>query len=156
MAQDIENDWLAAANSGYKYSAPNGKEMMPCDVYQALGIFYRLVPESWIVGLIAGTRGDLDKSVQYTKQANSCGGGKIIRQLKEYGVSQICYGQRRGDDASVAAGIKTLEKMVKQTPRSATEKIDVKHGATLIADPDLACEYSRDGQQDLDESKLEK
>ena len=40
-------------------------------------------------------------------------------------------------------------------PGAPTDLTDVKHARMLIADPSLACEYSRDGQQDLDEAQLE-
>ncbi len=156
MAKDIERDWLATTESSYRYSAANGNEILPCDAHQALGIFYRLVPEWWIVGVIAGTKGDIGKSVEHLSKASKCVGTPMIRNLKELGVAQICYGQRRKDQAVLAQGIGTLSTMVAMPPVTDTEKIDIKHGHMLIADPDLACEYSRDGQQDLDEEKLEK
>ncbi|MFT7579736.1 MAG: hypothetical protein ACI9MR_001402 [Myxococcota bacterium] len=36
------------------------------------------------------------------------------------------------------------------------EEIDIAHGHLLLASPEIACGYSRDGQQNLDTSKLKK
>ena len=62
MAKDVESAWLATASSSYRYSSIRGQEQLPCDAYLCLGIFYRLVPDSFVVDLIGGTRGSLDKS----------------------------------------------------------------------------------------------
>ncbi|TNE87012.1 MAG: hypothetical protein EP330_20600 [Deltaproteobacteria bacterium] len=154
-AKTVEQAWVATTKSGMEYAAIGNKEYVPCDAHQALAIFYRLVPDWWIIGVIAGTRGDLQKSVDHGKAAVTCG-PKLIRGYKEYGVSQICFGQKKKDEAMVASGLATLKEAQSFTPRSNTDRIDLKHLQMLIDDPDLACEYSRDGQQDLDESKLEK
>lgn len=155
LADDVEDAWLTAANSGYLYRSIGDEEMMPCDVQNGLGIFYRLVPDSWVVDKIAGTRGSLTKSVEWLKKADQCGPNRIS-VLKEYGVAQICYGQKNKDEGSIGAGISTLARAAGLPVKGINDRIDLQHIATLIADPDLACGYSRDGQQDLDEKKLEK
>lgn len=151
----VETDWLAAAGAPYRYSALNDGEILPCDAYLTLGIFYRIVPESWVVGLLAGTRGDLDKSLANLERANSCQPGQA-GTVKELGVTQMCMGTRRGEDAMIEKGKATLRKVLALNDGGNNTAIDKKHAKMLIADPDLACEYSRDGQQDLDESKLKK
>jgi tetratricopeptide (TPR) repeat protein len=154
-AKTVEQSWLATVNSELRYAAIGDREYLPCDAHEALAIYYRLVPDWWIVSVIAGTRGDLEKSVSHAEASVACA-PDLVRHEKELGVAQICYGQKNKDEAMVAAGIATLEKSKSLVQRSNTDRTDHKHVQMLLDNPDLACEYSRDGQQDLDESKLEK
>lgn len=155
MAQTVEQSWLKVTTSPYRYATPNEREILPCDAHQALAIYYRLVPESWLVNMIAGTRGDIAKAVSHAEQANACS-PNVIRQLKELGVASLCYHERRGDPARAASGRAALEKVLTLSPNSAIEKIDQQHARRILDDPSLACPYSRDGQQQLDEAALQK
>jgi hypothetical protein len=153
MAKDIETDWLAVANSSWKYSSLGGYELLPCDAYHALGMYYRLVPDWWIVQMIAGTRGDLDKSLIYSQKAVECR-PEGIENWKELGVTQLCIGQKRVDTMMTEAGKASLQHALTLPAPRENNKIDQKHSKMLLNDPSMACEYSRDGQQDLDEKKL--
>jgi hypothetical protein len=153
MAKDVEADWLAVANSSWKYASLGGYEVLPCDDYHALGIYYRLVPDWWIVQMIAGTRGDLNKAVEYNQKSVQCKPNEI-ENWKELGASQLCLGQKNGDDALIAAGKQSLQHALTLPAPRSRNKTDQKHSQMLLNDPSLACEYSRDGQQDLDEKKL--
>jgi hypothetical protein len=153
LAKRVEADWLAAASSGLKYRSIGGEEEIPCDVYQALSIFYRLVPDWFIVEVIAGTRGDKAKAVAYGEKAVACSPHRI-RNLKELGVSQICLGQGTKDDALVQKGRATLTRGLGEVPVASSEVVDQRHLKLLLANPDLACAYSRDGQQELDRENL--
>jgi hypothetical protein len=153
MAKDIEQAWLKSSASGFTYASLNGAEQLPCDTYLALAIYYRLVPEYWVVQLIAGTRGDRQKAVDYAVKANTCAPDRI-RVLIEVGASHLCKGGESDDAAMVERGLAALRRIDSITPVIPTDFIDRRQARTLIADPSLACEYSRDGQQDLDESNL--
>ena len=153
MAKDVEAAWLATASSSYRYSSIRGQEQLPCDAYLCLGIFYRLVPDSFIVELIGGTRGSLDKSISYLERSDRCGPERI-GTLKELGVSQLCRGGKTKDDALVVAGRSTLLKAKALPPEGDTDVTDIRHIDSILANPKLACGYSRDGQQDLDEAGL--
>lgn len=155
LADDVEDAWLASVASGHTYRSMGDMEVLPCDVYTGLAVFYRLVPDSWVVDKIAGTRGDIAKSLDYIQKSDACFGGRIA-VVKERGLTEICYGQRTKDDAYVRMGIGTLGRGAGLSVEDATDAIDKKHIAQLLADTTLACGYSRDGQQDLDEKKLAK
>ncbi len=155
MASDVEADWLTVANSGFRYASIDGNEILPCDTYHGLGIFYRLVPDAWIVKVLSGTRGSLDKSLEFLEKANKCSPGRP-HIAKELGVTQLCIGTKRKEPAMIDKGkanLATIESM-----KATTEKgqIDKRHAKQLIADPSMACGYSRDGQQEIDEAKLKK
>lgn len=156
MAKTVETDWLSVAQSNtFTYSSLGGYERLPCDAYIALGIYYRLVPDWWIVQMLAGTRGDLDKSLSWHQKAVQCK-PREVQNWKELGVTQMCIAERRGDDTMKQSAVASLTKCQQLKPQSARAVTDQKHCQKIIADPSLACEYSRDGQQDLDEKNLEK
>ena len=154
MAKDVENDWLAvAAADGFTYQSLGNEELLPCDAFHALGIYYRLVPDWWIVHVIAGTRGDLDKSVAYGRQAVACKPDDVDN-WKELGATQLCIAEKRKDEAMRAEGMASLARALAIPADTEREQIDHRHCLMLMNQAALACEYSRDGQQDLDESKL--
>ena len=152
--KNVEADWIAAANAPYRYTSLSSAEDLPCDTYLTLGIFYRLVPDWWIVGALAGTRGDLDKSLAWLERADKCAPNRI-RALKELGVTQLCIGTKREQPEMIARGQATLSRVLALPKAHTHSHIDKDHSRKLIADPSLACEYSRDGQQELDREKLE-
>jgi tetratricopeptide (TPR) repeat protein len=154
-AKEIEALWLDAANKGSKYRSLGGEEELPCDAYLTLGVFYRLIPDWWIVGLLAGTRGDLDKAIHWLNKADECSPNKI-RVLKELAVGQLCYADRRDDSVMAKRGQETLRRLLKLEPDQETDRIDVRHARYLLAHPRGACSYSRDGQQDLEKKALKK
>jgi hypothetical protein len=128
--------------------------MLPCDTFHALGIYYRLVPDAWIVQAIAGTKGDLNKSMTYNLKSTQCKPDEI-ENWKELGATELCIGEKRNDTAMVAQGVKALQKALTLPTPTDRNKIDRKHVQMLLDDHSLACGYSRDGQQDLDEKKLQ-
>ena len=150
MAKEVESVWLDVVASGFRYSSLGGEEMLPCDAHLTLGVFYRLVPDSSIVKFLSGTRGDLLKSLAHLQSADACYPDRM-GVVKELGVTQLCIGDKRDDPEMTAKGLATLERATQITPGAATDWTDIKHAKMLIADPSLACEYSRDGQQELDE-----
>ncbi len=152
-AKGIERDWLYTSNSGFEYASIGGDELLPCDADLALGMFYRLVPDSFIVQLLAGTRGSLEKSLDHLERANVCAPGRI-GTMKELGVTQLCLGTKGKDPGMMARGKATVSAYMARAPQSELDRIDIAHGRKLLADPAMACGYSRDGQQDLDTKDL--
>ncbi len=152
-AKGIEQDWLYTANSGHVYSSIGGSEQLPCDAYHALGIFYRLVPDSWIVQMLAGTRGSLEKSHEFLIKADrDC--PNRIQTMKELAATKMCMAGKK-NQALMDEGKAVVEAYLKLEPADEKDEIDQKHGRLMLADPSMACGYSRDGQQDLDTKKLE-
>lgn len=155
MLKDIEQAFLKVAESGYTYKAMGTGEHLPCHAYQTLGIYYRLVPDSWFVNLLAGTRGNLDKSLEWMEKADKCSPGRMGIK-KELAVTLQCIGTSRKDEASLSRGAAILKSLLVMPTTTDTEVIDLKHTPMLIEDPTLACGYSRDGQQERDEKALKK
>jgi len=153
-ADDIERMWLDSLDAKPAYASIGLQEELPCDTYLALGIFYRLVPDYWIVKVISGTRGDLDKSLKMHQRGVACAGERI-RNIKELAVTQLCIGTKRNQPEMIEAGKKSVNRYLAIAPRANQDFVDIRHGADLLLDPSIACSYSRDGQQDLDESKIQ-
>ena len=151
-AKHLERDWQAVSKSGFVYSSIDGNERLPCDADLALGMFYRLVPDSLLVQMVAGTRGSLEKSEHHLAKADRCAPGRI-GTVKELGVTQLCRGTK-GDADKLASGQATLTRARTLSVTSETDRIDRAHIDRLLEDPEIACGYSRDGQQDLDTDKL--
>jgi tetratricopeptide (TPR) repeat protein len=154
-ATEIERLWSEVAASGYSYQSLGREEVLPCDAELALGMFYRMVPDWWIVGVIAGTKGDLDRSLALVEKSDRCQPGRL-RAVKELGVTQLCIAHKRGDAEMRARGIETLTRARAFATTRPTDIIDVRHTEMLQRDPSLACTYSRDGQLEIDEKKLKR
>jgi hypothetical protein len=152
LARGVEADWLAATEG--TYASLGGEEVLPTDAYHALGVFYRLVPDWWIVQVIAGTRGSLDKSLEMHEKAVA--GRASIDALKELGVTELCIAETRDDQAMRARAMATFDRALGMPAHGDKHKLDQDHIRRMKADPSMACEYSRDGQQDLDRKKLDK
>lgn len=154
MAKDVEQNWLAVAEqSSWNYSSLDGGEMLPCDVFHGLGIFYRLVPDWWIVQVLAGTRGNLQESLRFNRLSTECK-PQEIQNWKELAATQYCLYSRDGDEQMKAAADRAVQRGLAIPARHFVNRLDHKHLRSLREDPSTACEYSRDGQQDLDEKKL--
>ncbi|HUT53953.1 MAG TPA: hypothetical protein VM658_11235 [bacterium] len=149
-AADLEKAFLKAIELKPQYRSQNGAANSLGDAYNALGQFYRVVPE-WlcVFGLrqLIGTCGDLDKSVEYQRKAVARE-PKRIEYQKELGISLICEGQKRDQPQDVEEGKKILNDLQSLPEFKKTDKIDKQHAKDILANPSLACGYSRDAQQE--------
>ena len=153
MAKEIETLWLQATNSDIHYVSLSGEENLPCDAYLTLGIFYRLIPDWWIVEVMSGTRGNVDKALLWLEKAKACA-PEAVRVHKELGVGLLCAAERKGDPSLVTAARRQFAHGLSMTPRFHTERLDHSDMKRLMTQTSDACGYSRDGQQTLDESTL--
>ncbi len=153
MARSIDESWRAAIAGGFAYKSANGENQLPCDAMVALGIMRRMIPDWWIVGAIAGVRGNLDASLALLDDADRCAPGRN-RTLKERAATLLCMGTRRTDARRLDEGRTLAARVAAMAPTTGTERIDVADARALASDPTLACAYSRDGQQNLDERRL--
>jgi hypothetical protein len=153
LADDIEAAWLAAAEDVSPYASLGREEVLPCDIYVCLGVFYRLVPDWWLVEALTGTRGSLDASLTWLQQAHSCSPDRI-NVVKELAVAEICAGQRGGDRDLSAAGLAHLEAASRLPVRTPVDALDQRHALMLLANPEGACACSRDGQIEHDRASI--
>lgn len=154
MANSIRKDFEATLESteGARYATLDGYMKLPCDANYALSNFYRLVPERAIARALTGTKGGLDQALTYAKQAVSCDPVKVQSWL-EMGAVQLCIGKTRNDLRMREEGLKTLGHARALPARNGIETIDHAHIDQMMANPDLACGYSRDGQQAVETAR---
>ena len=153
LADDIEAAWLAAAEDVSPYASLGREEVLPCDIYVCLGVFYRLLPDWWLVETLTGTRGSLEDSLAWQQQAYQCSPDRV-NVVKELAVSELCVGQRGDDPGLVAAGLAHLEYAATLPSRTQVDALDHQHVAFLLAEPSAACAYSRDGQVEQDRTAI--
>lgn len=153
LADDIEEAWLTAAQDASPYASLGREEVLPCDIYVTLGIFYRAVPDWWLVEVLTGTRGSMAQSLEWLSRAHACSPDRI-NVVKELAVSEVCAGQRDGDDALVARGMARLDEALTLQARTEVDQLDRRHVQALAADPSGACGYSRDGQLEEDRDAI--
>lgn len=155
-ADDIEGAWLKASGmKGYSYRSSNGSAGFPADTYFALGQFYRLCPDWTVVKILTGTKGDIDKSIQWLRKGVA-DSPKRLEMKKELGVSLLCKWARDGDEAALAEGKQVLQSAAKMTPLKKPETIDVKQIPLILSKAEEACGYSRDGWQDVSRESYDK
>lgn len=150
-ADDIERLWLKALTKPDRYASATGNSTFPGDVYNGLGQFYRLCPDWAAMKWIAGTRGDIDKSVEYQRKLVAAEPARI-EGVKELGVSLICKGYKQDDEQAKAEGRLWLQKALALPVKGPIDKIDHAQIPTILAREADACEYSRDGYEDTSES----
>jgi len=94
-----------------------------------------------------GTCGDLDKSVAYQRKAVSIEPSRI-EYHKELAMSLLCRGAARDRLEDVAEAKRIFNALQALPEFKATDPIDKEHSRMVLADPSLACGYSRDVQQE--------
>ncbi len=150
-ADDIERLWLRSLETKTVYRMDNGISSFPGDAWNALGQFYRLCPDWKAMEWIAGTRGDIDKSVGYFRLMVA-DDPKRLEGLKELGVALLCKGYKHDDEAAKAEGRKWLDEAYTLPAVYPTDVIDHKQIPLIKAREKDACGYSRDGWERLDEA----
>jgi len=152
-ARDVEKYLLKAERLNPAYRSADGSSNALGDIYDALGQFYRMLPE-WMctigVRQVVGVCGDLKKSITYLRKAVAREPNRI-EYRKDLGISVICHGLKRDKPAQVEEGKKILTRLLPLPSVKKTDDIDKEHARMILADPSLACGYSRDGQQEQSE-----
>ncbi len=155
VAPDLEKNMLKGIELAPQYKSASGTANTLGDLYQMAGQFYRIVPEwacAFPIRKVVGTCGDLEKSVEYNRKAAERDPNRI-EYVKELGISLVCLGQKRDDPAKVKEGLETLGKVESMKVIKKSDEVDKVHAKMLLQDPDLACGYSRDKQQDQSKEK---
>jgi hypothetical protein len=153
---DLEKVLLKAESLKPSYRSVNGAADSIGDIDSMLGQFYRALPE-WICAFpfkqIVGTCGDMDKSVAYQEKAVAREPQRI-EYRKELAISLLCRGQRRERPEEMEEAKKILRSIESMPEIKPSDKVDKQHARMILADPSLACGYSRDAQQEQSREAL--
>jgi len=153
--RELESVMNKAETLKPSYRSENGSANAMGDIYDAHGMLYRIVPDWFILKTLFGVRGDMAKSVEYQRKAVALEPQRI-EYNKELGVSLICYGQKKNEPQALAEGRKYLQKIENLPIMKNSDRVDKEHARILLANPDLACGYSRDAQQVQSKEEFEK
>jgi len=118
------------------------------NLYFAASAFYRVVPDWPGIDLLIGVRGDKDRALDYIERAIAISPMRLDYHL-ERGVILTCIGHDRGDGAALERGRRELIQARSMPHLLGTDAIDQQNADVLLARPDLACGYQRDGFVDL-------
>ena len=156
-ADELEDLFLKAESLKPPYRSQNGAANSMGDTYTALGQFYRVVP-GWLCYFpfkqMFGVCGDVGKSVAYHRKAVALE-PRRIEYSKDLAVSLLCHGQKEDNTAEIEEAKKILKDLQSWPEIKKTDPIDKQHAKMLLADPSLACGYSRDAQQEQSKEAFE-
>ena len=147
-AKEVEHIWLKGLQlaRGKPQYVLDGAPL-EAEFDYVLGIYYRLVPEWWMIQMLFGTRGDLQKSIAYQRAAVKLH-PELARQI-ELAVSLLCRGDKEDDAAQTREGKALLQAVVAAPAPREVDRVDQRTAQKVLADPSLACGYSRDKPQNV-------
>jgi hypothetical protein len=122
------------------------------NLYYAGAAFYRIVPDWFWVKWLIGVRGDKQRALEYIRKALAMSDPRVDYQV-ELGAVLLCIGHDAHDAQRLAEGRQALEAAMHMPLFQSTDTLDLDHARILMAEPERACGYSRDGWIDLREAK---
>lgn len=158
LAKNVESAWEKALELNSPHVSLNG-DPITIDTTYGLAVFYRIVPDHWLVQLITRTRGNKKKSIAYLRRIAELQPDRLELQ-KELAVALLCYGDDESEMAAIAEAKEILRNLIAgkfdARDNRMTDEIDKAHAQELLNRPAKdACGYSRDGFQDLSDDALQ-
>jgi hypothetical protein len=114
------------------------------NLYYAGAAFYRIVPDQFWAEWVIGVRGDKRRSLEYIRKAVAISEPRVDYQV-ELGAVLLCLGHELRDPQRIEEGRWALQTAMDIPYFQGTDPIDVEHARALMAEPQSACSYSRDG-----------
>jgi tetratricopeptide (TPR) repeat protein len=118
------------------------------NLYYAASAFYRVIPDWPGIELLIGVRGDKERALDYIERAIAISPMRLDYHL-ERGVILTCIGHERSDAVALERGRRELTAARGMKHLLGTDAVDQKNAEILLASPELACGYQRDGFVDL-------
>ncbi|HYX39141.1 MAG TPA: hypothetical protein VE954_39055 [Oligoflexus sp.] len=153
-AKLVEKLWLDVVASKYNYRFGESASLQGNARY-ALGMFYRLVPDFFLMKWLFDVKGDIKKSVQYHKDAiavdppNPC--SKIM-----LAASLLCSVKGDTKSSEGQEGLKHLRDARQMKTNSMVAKACQNDTGRLEMAPDKACGYETARQQETSEDEFKK
>ncbi len=149
-AKGVLDEWTSAADGDVDLVMSKTHTLKASANY-ALGLFYRLVPDLWLVNMIFDVRGNLDESVRRHQISTKIQSENACYLYGEY-TSLVCRSQKRSrsDDMSLADKVRDHVAALKaESTLLARCKISVKK---ISEDPKMACGFTGAKQVNEDEA----
>jgi hypothetical protein len=115
--------------------------------YYAAATFYRLLPDSRMLELSVGMRGDRRRSLEFSRRAVA-----LVDERIDYNVglaaSLLCVGNEDQRDELLTEGRSVLTRVQGLRELMPTDPLDRRAAQRMLREPDEACGYSRDAWND--------
>lgn len=115
--------------------------------YYAAAAFYRMLPNSRILEMSVGARGDPHRSLELSRRAIA-----LVDQRIDYnvglGASLLCVGHSDDREELSSEGRAVLKRVEGFRDLLPTDPLDRRAARRLLGDPEQACGYSRDAWND--------
>lgn len=152
-AKKVEQLWLDVMNSGINYHF-YPKFTMQGAVRFGLGIFYRLVPDMWLIHWLFNVRGNLDKSISLHREGIRIDGPNACANIM-LAVTLLCHAQGDLDSSIGKEGLELLRRAAADMTENMSLKLCVTDAEKLIKDPSKSCGYTTSKQQDVSKAAIE-
>ena len=118
--------------------------------HYGLGLFYRLVPDIFLVDWIWGIRGDLEKSISLHKKAVTYDQGNPCSLLM-LSVAQLCKYHHQKEHSEFKSALKTLDRIQSITPIDTPQEVCVSESFKIKQTPSRTCGYTQAKYQEEEE-----
>jgi hypothetical protein len=153
-AKTVEKLWLEVLASNVNYHFYPSITMQG-SVRYGLGMFYRLVPDMWLIEWLFDVRGSLDKSIKLHREGIAFDGTNACSDIM-LAVSLIC--KAKGDRKTQLGqeGFALLDKAANSDTQNLNLKLCVTDAQKVAEEPSRACGYTTTKQQDVSEEAVKK
>jgi hypothetical protein len=152
--KEVERLWQTAINSKYNFNFTPEVSMQGSMRY-GLGLFYRIVPDFFLLDWLFGIRGSLAKSIQYHKESISIDPTNPCADMM-LAVALLCHSKDKRGDPETIEGHQLLDKLIASKHEMLIQQVCINDARKIKKDTGLACGYMTAKQQDIDPAKLEK
>ncbi len=153
-AKTVEKLWVEVIDSNINYHFYPTITMQG-SVRYGLGMFYRLVPDMWLINWLFDVRGSLDKSINLHREGIAIDGTNPCSDLM-LAVSLVCKAKGDKTKAGGKEGFDLLKKAASSKSENLNMKVCAVDGQKIINEPSRACGYTTAKQQDLSEEAVQK
>jgi len=142
----VRKIWQDVVNSGVDFQfRPNVS--LQGSAHYALGLFYRLVPNFFLMNWIFGIRGDIDESIRYHRAALKYDGSNPCYQLM-LSVALFCKVKGNPKTAEFTEAMKLLEAPAQTKALDVAQAACVHDVPTIRDHPQKTCGYTQAKYQD--------
>ncbi|HYX34970.1 MAG TPA: hypothetical protein VE954_17885 [Oligoflexus sp.] len=151
-AKTVEKLWVDVLNSNVNYHFYPHITMQG-SVRYGLGMFYRLVPDMWLIHWLFDVRGSLDKSIKLHREGIALDGTNACSDIM-LAVSLICKAKGDRKSSQGQEGFALLDKAARANTENINLKLCVTDAQKVAQDPSRACGYTTTKQQDVSEEAV--
>lgn len=146
----IRDAFKLAAESSYNFQFRPNVSMKGAAHY-GLGLFYRLVPDNFLIDWIWGIRGNLDRSIELHEAAISYDKSNPCSLLM-LSVALLCKFHDEPESSSYQKAMTILDRASKINPIDTPQEVCVQEVPKIRNKPDRTCGYTQAKYQEEEES----